>query len=247
MNKIFYLILFSVILIITGNSCKKLKTPDAVKEREEWISSFKDSVNHYQQIIEISETELNEMNKKIQGMMDEFEYVSNPRQVEGFYLLKGWKDKIPMTKTGIYARLTESNTLELLATLSGGTFNQIKISADGDEIMSNVVKHDQALNYRQNNLNTVCFSGEATDSIAEFIYGYRIYKIKLDFIEGGVEKSFDIPDDQKTMIAKTWELYESQFESRKLEKEIWISSRKIDTYRVIMDKELPTDAEPNDN
>lgn len=237
-------IAFLLILLMTSGACKKLKTPDALKEREEWISSFKDSIDACKQNIEISELQLQDINKRISSLMNEFAYVSNPRQVAGYYILKDWEKKIPLKTTGIYARLTEENTLELIASLTGANFEQISVESEGDRIESAIVKHDQALNYRQNNLTTVCFYGAATDSIAVFIYGYKGSKIKLDFIQGKSVKNIDIPGDEKAMIAKTWELFEAQQEIKLLEKEIWISSKKIDAYRVMLEKE---NTQPNNN
>lgn len=228
------IVLFALI-ILSSFSCKKLKTPDAVSEREEWIKSFSDSIQDCERTIETAEIQLGELNNNIESMLKDFEYFSNPKAVEGFYILKDWQKKIPMTKSGIYARLTEQNSLELIATLSGGEFDQISVSSDGEELKSAVVKYDQALNYRYNNLNTVCFSGGACDSIAELIYGYKGSKIKLDFLNGKSPKHIDIPGDEKEMIAKTWELYDAQREVRKLEKDIWVSSKKIDTYRTMLD------------
>lgn len=237
MKKKFFYIIFFALTIISGVSCKKIKTPEAVAEREEWIRSFADSIKECEQTIEIAETQLEEIHKNIQSMMEGFEFVSNPRAVEGFYILKDWRVKIPLTKSGIYARLTEQNVLELIVTLAGGEFDQIAVLSDGEELKSSIVKHDQALNYRYNNLNIVCFSGGACDSIAELIYGYKGSKIKLEFLNGKTPKQIDIPGDEKEMIAKTWELYDAQKEVRSLEKDIWVSSKKIDTYRTMIDNQ----------
>ena len=230
-------IAFITLMVLGFFSCKKLKTPEAVEEREKWIQSFNDSIKECEIIMNTAEIELGELNKTINSMMDGFEYVSNPRAVDGYYIIKDWQKKIPMSKTGIYARLTEQNTLELIATLQGGEFDQISVYTDGEELKSSVVKYDQALNYRHNNLNTVCFSGGACDSIAEFIYGYKGHKIKLEFLNGKSSKHIDIPGDEKDMIARTWELYDTQKEIRKLEKDIWISSKKINTYRIMLEKQ----------
>lgn len=216
-------------------SCNKIKKSDAEIERENWIASFNDSISYYKNEISNLETRFAEANSFTSGLLDNFEYISNPRQVAGYYILKGWNDKIPLKTTGIYARINEDEKLELLATLSGGNFNQISISNGSQEVNSNVVPHDQALNYRHNNLNTVCFYGSAADSVAEMIADNVTDKLTLNFIEGDKKKQAVIPDDEKNMIAQTWELYSYKVEITELQKKMWLYSKKIDAYRRMME------------
>lgn len=60
-------------------------------------------------------------------------------------------------------------------------------------------------------------------------------KLKLDFLEGNKKTSFSLPTEEKSMISQTWNLYSSQLEAKKLQKELWICSKKIDTFRRIME------------
>lgn len=215
--------------------CAQIKKPEAISERENWINSFHDSIEIYQKKISEVQSKLNECNNKIMGVLENFEYVSNPRQVEGYYILKGWNSKIPFTSTGIYARITKSENLELIATLSGSTFNKICITDGKSKVESQLVPHDQALNYRHGAYNTVCFSGNVTDSLIEYIAHHHTANIKLQFIDGNKNVPFTIPSTEKQMIAETWNLFSIQKQQKSLQKELWITSRKIDTYRRMLE------------
>lgn len=227
---------FTFIITLILGSCVKIKKPEALSEREQWINSFHDSIEIYQKQTADIEAELNNCNARMGDILNKFEHISNPREVTGYYILKGWKSKTPLTSTGIFARITENENLELIATLSGGTFNKISVS-DGNSIAeSSVVPHDQALNYRHSSYNTVCFSGEKTDSLIQFIANHHASALKLNFMEGGSnKKSFTIPADEKDMIFQTWSLFEAQLQQKQLQKQLWINSRKIATYRRMLE------------
>lgn len=226
------LLFLSALFLSVIASCGKIKKTDAEVERDNWIAGFNDSIAYYQDLTKKVESRLDQTNQEIAGILPEFEKVNNPREVTGYYLLNGWKDKLPLTSTGIYARINENEKLELIATLSGATFNRIKV---GDDLMSEVVPHDQAFNFRHERFNTVYFTGGKADTIAEYISSHYQDKVNLQFIEGNKTKNFNIPDNEKIMIHKTWLLYSSQMEARDLQRQLWISSRKIDTFRRLMD------------
>ena len=213
-------------------SCKKIKTPEAEIEREKWYSTFNDSIEYYQQQISEVNLRLDNLNADIGRMLSNFELISNPREVSGYYLLKGWSKKIPFTSTAIYARINENEKLEIIATLAGHTFNRIEVG----NCFSEVVPHDQAFNFRHERYNTVYFSGGKADTIAEYISGHKSEKLNLEFIEGARKNSFLIPSDEKDMISQTWELYHTKRETAELQKMLWYYSRKIDTFRRMQDR-----------
>ena len=214
-------------------SCAKIKKPDAAVEREKWIASFTDSVEHYQQESAIIDNQLSSLQNNMATQMAEFEFVKKPREVSGYYILKGWINKLPLTSTGIYARINENEKLELIATLGGATFNRLEVGGNYSE----VVPHDQAFNFRHERYNTVYFSGGKADTIAEYISLYKNEKISLHFLEGNKNNKFQIPENEKDMISKTWNLYNSQLKVKNLQKELWLCSRKIDTFRRMMDQQ----------
>lgn len=222
---------------LTIVSCSKIKTTEAEAERKNWIEGFKDSVDYYQNKSSQIEEQLAMVNSRIAAQIQDFELVKKPREVSGYYLLKGWETKLPLTSTGIYARINENEKLELIATLAGNTFNCISVDYDGVPYSSEIVPHDQAFNFRHERFNTVCFSGGKADTIAWRIAQQTDDKVNLTFIEGSKKKNFQIPANEKELILKTWNLYSSQLEARKLQRELWINARKIETFRRIADQE----------
>lgn len=217
--------------LLAAFSCSKVKMTEAEKEREQWLSSFSDSITYYQQKSSDIENRLASLNGDINRLMGDFEKINNPREVTGYYLMKGWSSKLPLTSTGIYARINENEKLELIATLAGATFNKLGVGTSGSEFLTETVPHDQAFNYRHERYNTVYFSGGKADTVAQYINLHLNDKINLQFIEGAKKVNFVLPDSEKQMIAKTWQLYSQQNETKKLQKELWICSRKIDTFR----------------
>ena len=226
-----------LILFLLPISCSRVKKPQSALEREKWIESFNDSVSYYQNLNNEVNEKLTNINNKIQSILNDFEYVKNPRQVTGYYILKGWNSKIPFSSTALYARITDNENLELIATLKGGNFNKISAECQNLKISSGVVPYDQALNYRHNGINTVCFSGSPADSVAQFISMNSDNKINIIFSEGNSDKIFTLPQDEKQMGAQTWNLFELKLEARTLQKELWINSRKIQTYIRIMESQ----------
>ena len=224
-----------LLFILSCIGCSRIKKTDAEIEREQWIAGFSDSIEFYQNKKQEVENELDNLNTGISAMLGNFERVKNPREVSGYYILKGWNNKLPFTSTGIYARINENEKLELIATLAGSTFNRLGVGSGSDVFFSEVVPHDQAFNYRHERYNTVYFSGGKADTVAQYIAKHRSDKINLDFLEGKKKTSFTIPSNEKDMIADTWNLLSSQIEAKKLQKELWICSRKIDTFRRIME------------
>ena len=236
MKKYLFTVLFCA-GIISGlfMSCKKIQTPQAEIERKEWIAGFTDSIEFYQQKKNEAETKLESLNSRISALLENFELVKNPREVSGYYLLKGWNKKIPFTSTGVYARLNENEKIEIIATLGGHTFNRIGVGTGSAVVFSEAVPHDQAFNYRHERYNTVYFSGGKADTVAQYIADNRGSKINIEFLEGSKKYPFILPADEKEMITKTWDLHAAQLEARQLQKELFISSKKIDTFRRIMD------------
>lgn len=230
-----YFILLLILSVVLSFGCSRLKKPEALTEREAWIESFKDSIEYYNNKITSIESNLSEANNRMGTLLDKFEYVSNPRQVTGYYILKGWNSKIPFQTTAIYARLSDDEKIELIATLSGGVFNRISVTNGSEEVSSGVVPHDQALNYRHTGYNTVCFSGTASDSVAEFISKNHNSKLSLIFQNGTNNHTFVIPENEKSMISETWELHAAQLQQRELQKDLWITSRKIDACRRMLE------------
>lgn len=226
-----FFFLFAFITVLCNFSCGNIKKTDAEYERENWIAGFSDSIKYYQDHVTQIDEEIQVLNSEIQSQLNNFEVIKKPREVTGYYLLKNWENKIPFTSTGIYARINENENLELIATLSGQTFNQISVGGNNAEFYSKVMPHDQAFNYRHERFNTVCFSGGKTDTIIQFIADNQNHKINIRFLEGKLKYNFVLPENEKNMITQTWNLYNSQQKLRILQKDLWVSSKKIETFR----------------
>lgn len=225
--------IFAAAVIIIP-ACGGNKKSEAEIQRENWLLSLNDSIAGYKARIESAQASLNSIQAEIGGMISDFDHVSNPRLVEGYYIYKGWNTRYPMKQTALVARITEGEGFELIATLTGAHFNRISVSNGTQSIESAIVPHDQALNYRAGDLNTVCFTGGAADSIGNLIANSPAYKITVTFIDGKKTGSLTLPADQKEMVAQTWKLSNAQNSSHALEREIPLLSRRIDICRQML-------------
>lgn len=225
---------FAFTAIILLPSCR-VKTPEAVEQRQNWLLSLNDSISKYEKEKTVVEGQLQEARERVGQMVGSFDYVKNPRQVEGYYIFNGWKDRYPMQKTALVARVTEDERFELIATLTGAHFNEIGVTSSGETVATDVVPHDQALNYRAGNLNTVCFYGTAADSVGQFIASRSNSEFTVAYLEGKKTASLTLPSDQKQMIARTWELYAAQRNLHTLEKELPRLSGKIAACRRMLE------------
>ena len=208
-------------------SCKKVVKPESAEKREAWLETLNDSINIYQHKMDSLTDVLKEDNERLGEMLAKFEHVNNSREVTGYYILKSWKSRYPLTSTGIVARLNEDEKLEVIAALSGGSFTGIRLESGGNVFSSERVPHDQAFNYKSGSLNTVCFSGNQADSIAQFIARNCNNDIKLTFLENNATGNIKSPGDEKNMISETWNLYNTRKESKENEKLISLYAGKI--------------------
>lgn len=233
---------------VSLSACGGSKKTEAEQKREAWLASLNDSIALYQKQMEGVSSELSDVQRKVGEMVGDFDYVNNPREVEGYYIYRGWKSRYPLTKTGLLARVTEDERFELIATLSGGIFNEIAANSDGVTVSSGVVPHDQALNYRAGNLNKVCFSGEKADSVGAFIASHESGPVSIIYLNGNRTGSLQLPADEQQMVAATWRLYSMQKKAHSLEKEMPRLSGKISACRRMLESndnsEKPNDDNP---
>ncbi|MDE5839293.1 MAG: hypothetical protein K2H49_00080, partial [Muribaculaceae bacterium] len=154
-------------------------------EREKWEASLPDSLKAVERQTDSIKAELQALNNSFDAMVHTFEYIENPREVEGYYIAGAWKDSYPLKKTGLVARITKNEKLELIAALSGNAhFDRLRVEADGKTAETSAVAHDQALNYRMEGLNIVCFSDSAATSCARLIAENNGSDVKIIYLEG---------------------------------------------------------------
>lgn len=214
--------------------CAKVKRPQAADEHDAWQESLNDSIAKYQNIVDSINILLPQIHSEIETSLSDFQYVNNPKMVEGYYIVSSWASKYPLTSTGLLARITESETIEISACLSKGRFTHISLSSGGDQYTSPPVSHDQAFNYATSSFDRVCFSGGVADSIADFITSHENQKINVTFIENSATGNFSLPEGEKQMVASTWNLYTKQRMVKELQKNISLYSAKIDACRKIL-------------
>lgn len=235
MNTTHLLSPFLAIILLAGSSCSVKKTKSE-EEREQWLYSLNDSIAAYKADIESATSALSASQTEVGEMIANFQHISNPREVEGYYIYNGWKNRYPLQQTGVVARITEDERFELIAVLKGSHFNHISISGAEGTATTDVVPHDQALNYRAGNLNTVCFYGNAADSVGMYISDNMPDILTVTFSDGSKSTSFKLPADEKEMIAATYQLYAAQKESHRLERTIPMLSRRIDSCRRMLEQ-----------
>lgn len=216
----------------SGNKADKEKIKDDYKNR------LTDSITAAEREIDSCRNNIQILTDNVNNWMRDFTVVSNPREVESYYIFNGWQNRYPLQSTGLVARISNGERLELIAALKGSTFNAIRVESGEKSATSAVVPHDQALNYRRDGLNTVMFSGNEADAVAELIANNELNNVRIVFLENGkVKSSWMMPEDYKKMVSATWMLYSSRSNQMRLENRMKMLSQKINILRTHRDKE----------
>lgn len=218
---------------------------DREKARNDYKQALSDSITAASNSIEECNSRIAALNDRVSGLLKDFSIVSNPREVEGYFILNGWQKRYPMQTTGIVARVSENEQLELIATLKGATFDAIEAVGPESSAASDIVPHDQALNYRREGLTSVMFSGAKADSIGMLIANNELNNIKIVYLEGGgkTKGNWQMPQEFKNMVARTWALASARKELRSLERRVIMLREKINLLRTHLDS--PTVASPD--
>ncbi len=223
-------ILTIVLLALLAGSChRRNEAKERIQaEREAWESSLPDSLKKMENQIDSLRAEIQSLSVEMESMLPSFDYVNNPREVEGYYIAKSWKSDYPLKSTGLMARLTQGEKLELIAVLAGGAyFNQIRVEAGGESAQSSVVPHDQALNYRMSGLNTVCFSDSAANSCAALIASQSGSDIKIIYLNDGKKTgTLSYPAQSQAVMKTTWNLFDTRSRMQHDERLIPLLARK---------------------
>lgn len=210
---------------------------DKDKAKNDYRQALADSITAAQRNVDSCENRLKVMTDNVNQWMRDFTVVNNSREVEGYYIFNGWQNRYPLQSTGMVARISNGERLELIAALKGSTFNAVMVESGEKSATTAVVPHDQALNYRREGLNTVMFAGAEADSVAQMIADNELNVVKVIFLENGKPKgSWQIPEDYKKMISATWMLYSSRQQQMRLEAEMKKEFKKIEILRTHLDK-----------
>lgn len=225
-----YTIYFILATALLSTACSRR---NAAKERvqaqrDAWEASLPDSLEAVKRQSDSIHSEIRMLTSQVEHMLPAFDYVDNPREVEGYYIAKAWAPSYPLKTTGLIARLTKGETLELIAALSGGAhFDRIRVETGGEQAETSRVPHDQALNYRMAGLNTVCFSDSAANACARLIAAASGSQVKITYLNGDRQTGiYQYPAKQQTVMEATWNLFESRDRMRHDERMIPLLAKK---------------------
>lgn len=206
------LLLALTVVFIGSTACRR---HNEAKERVEtqrraWYASLPDTLDSLHRAIDSIQNEISTLGQQSDKLLPYFNYIDNPKEVEGYYISKEWASSYPLKNTGLVMRLTKGEKAELIAALAGGKhFNRIRVTAGGMTAESSIVPHDQALNYRMNDLNTVCFSDSASDSCAQLIADNPGIDITIYYIDGDRQTGkLKYSAKSQSTLARTWQLYD---------------------------------------
>lgn len=227
-------ILFSILMLLA--SCAG-STGKGDKLKHDYRKVLEDSVKVVEREIDSCQTQMAKLNTAIGQEISNFTEVKKPREVEGYYILKGWSARYPLTSTGIIARISLSEQLELIAMNSNQSFDAIAVRSGEYSAQSAVVPHDQALNYRNGSASTVMFSGKEADGVAETIANNELNPVTLLFLQNGKPKgSIKLSTDTKKMISATWLLYSHRRKLQLCERMLPMLTRKMQILQQHIDK-----------
>lgn len=232
-NKLHIILPLSAALALGGacglGSCGgSSKSNNEASAHEKWLQSLNDSIDALRLQVDSVNNELETLRTEVGSLLESFERVDDPRQVEGFTIYKGWARRYPLTQTGVAARMTENEDLEIVAALSGGTFDRLRAIGSGGSAQTARVPHDQALNYRAGGLNTVAFSGAAADSVGAIIAASSS-PVEIQFM-GGSGGKHRLSAAEQEMIAATWRLTDARKRTSHLERLLPLLRERIKIY-----------------
>ena len=228
MRKHSFVIFPLLMLLIAGCGAGKEKRERIARERESWESSLSDSITASRAMQDSVKARLDELQTSTNELLSRFRCVDNPREVEKYYLPDVKGATYPLTRTGLTARLTASETLELIAVNTSRPFDQIEVRRGGESAASAVVPHDQALNYRNGTMTTVAFSGTAADSVAALVASMPEREVTLLFIQGGATvATLPISAIDRECVSLAWRLADARREVLLSEKRLTQLARRI--------------------
>lgn len=214
------------------------KNDKGEKARADYGLALQDSIEVMQQQIDSCNSNIARLNDETGAMLHDFTTVGNPREVGTYIIFSTFKDKYPLRSTGVVARVNDNGQFELVAALSGKRFDQIRVLAPDMALESEVVPNDQALNFRNQNLTTVLFTGSRADSIGALIADNALNGLKVDYLQGGTVSTWTMPVENADMITATYRLYSNMKERARLERRVPMLHEKINLLRAHKDRSV---------
>lgn len=230
--------LAALFLLCLLPACKGYDGTKAKEDRNAWLTSLSDSISLLTKERQQDSLRLEELHQRVGETIADFTTVSNPREVEEYYILKSFRSAYPLNSTGVAARVLKSEGLELVAALSGARFNTLRAVSGNESAETDRVPADQALNYTAGGLTTVAFSGAKADSVAMLISRNAASSVTLQYLnDGKIAKSISLTDLQKQWISQTWQLCSMQKEIHSLENSMLLSGRKLQILNLTLQRQ----------
>lgn len=205
--------------------------------QEEYQKSLNDSIDIIKSEIDSCNEQISLLRDTVNVWLRDFRTVAKAREVAPYIIMADAAASYPLNSTGIIARINDSNQFELIAALSGNSFNQISLVAGDQSVVSDKVNKDQALNYEAANLTTVMFTGSAADSIGNFIADNQLNPISLTYLNSGKPIiSMKLSEKEKKVISYTYLLYHTTNELHRLENRVPMLNEKINLIRIHQEK-----------
>lgn len=181
---------------------KPAKSDSGIESRyQRWRQALTDSVDSLDNLYRINQSLLDSTRNALTSANTLYEVIADPVLVEKYRVARGWRGYDSYATPGIFARLLEDGTLEVVVTRAGAPFTSVTLSAGADKLASGNVPRGNALNTTAGGLNRVAFNNAG--ALADFVAAHQADRITISFSSGG---SMILTDRQKQMLTDMAEL-----------------------------------------
>lgn len=234
MKSILYLISSALLVASCSGSSEKRSAqvtttpaPSAIESRyAAWRASLTDSVDSLETLQSNLQLRIDSLTAVVDGINRLYEIVSDPILVEKYLVVRGWRGYDTTSTPGIFGRLLEDGTIEIIVTRTGSPFTSIALSSGGEKINSNTVPAGSALNTSVGSLQRVCFNNAV--KLADFVSRHRAEVVTLTYSSGG---SMNLTARQKQMLADLARLPVALEKLNELQRQSAVIYNKIDLFR----------------
>ncbi len=123
-------------MLVGVSGCRKYSGEEAAQKRADWTASLHDSIAQVAAQRHTDSLRIEQLRAEMAENISRFTMVNNPREVEPYYILSAFKSQYPLKSTGIAARMMKNEQAEIIAALSGGRFNAIRVTSPQGEVTS---------------------------------------------------------------------------------------------------------------
>ena len=208
------------------------KSVDSKDVRNDYGRSLDDSISVIKAEIDSCRQQASVLQENVDVWMRDFTTVANPREAGAYTILTSWKNRYPLKSTGLVARIDDQGQFQLIAVLSGASFDRIVLNTPTESVSSQTVPNDQALNYRTGGLTTVLFAGPEADSVGQVIADNELNGLSVEFMQGRVVSTWQIPAEYAKTLSYTYMLYKIQRDLATMERRIPMLQEKIKILRI---------------